>query len=42
LKSSEGLPALDALIYACAQKMKTPLLSGDSHFKGKKNVEFLG
>ncbi len=41
LKASEGLPSLDALIYACAKKVKTSLLSGDPHFKGKKNVEFL-
>lgn len=42
LKASEGLHSLDALVYACAKKVKTNLLSGDSHFKGKKNVEFLG
>lgn len=42
IKASEGLHALDALIYACAKKVKTNLLSGDPHFKGKKNVEFLG
>lgn len=42
LKSSEGLHSIDALIYACAKKMKTDLLSGDPHFEKKKNVEFLG
>jgi len=41
LKSSEGLHSLDALVYACAKKVKTNLLSGDPHFKGKKDVEFL-
>ena len=42
LKASEGLPSLDALIYACAKKVKTKLLTGDHHFEGKKDVEFLG
>ena len=42
LKASEGLPSLDAIIYACAKKIKTNLLTGDHHFKGKKDVKFLG
>ncbi len=42
IKASEGLPSLDALIYACAKKVKTKLLTGDHHFEGKTNVEFLG
>lgn len=41
LKASEGLPSIDALIYGFSKKVKTNLLTGDTHFKEKKNIEFL-
>ncbi|MBI1973878.1 PIN domain-containing protein [Candidatus Micrarchaeota archaeon] len=37
----EGLKIADSIIYSYATPDK-PLLTGDSHFKGKPNVLFLG
>ncbi|MEW5955474.1 MAG: PIN domain-containing protein [Candidatus Micrarchaeota archaeon] len=36
----EQIPLADAMIYAFASKDE-PLLTGDDHFKGKPNVEFI-
>ncbi|MDO8554507.1 MAG: PIN domain-containing protein [Candidatus Micrarchaeota archaeon] len=41
VKSSNGLPSIDALVYACAKKVKTKLLTGDAHFEKISDVEFL-
>ncbi len=40
ISESEKLYLLDAMAYACASEGE-PLLSGDEHFKGKKNVLFV-
>ncbi len=40
LSETEGLYLLDAMAYACASEDE-PLLSGDNHFKGKRNVLFV-
>lgn len=41
LKASEGLPSIDALVYACARRSKTKLLTADSHFEKIGGAEFL-
>ena len=41
IKEKEGLASVDALIYATALSKKTILLTGDQHFRGKKEVDFL-
>lgn len=41
IKNKIGLYSIDALIYASAQMMKSPLLTKDKHFKGLKDVTIL-
>lgn len=41
IKQNESLPGVDALIYAVAKLSNTKLLTGDKHFYGKRNVDFL-
>lgn len=36
------LHAMDAIIYACANKTNARLVTGDAHFKNIPNIEFLG
>ena len=42
LSNENGLYLIDAIVYACAISVKTDLLTGDQHFKGLKNIRFLG
>ena len=38
---TEALPAIDAFVYATALRNNGYTLTGDSHFKNKKNVIFI-
>ncbi len=38
----EGLGMADAIILAAARQHKAFLVTGDKHFKGKKDVKYLG
>ncbi len=41
MKNKYGLYSIDAVIYASAQKMKSKLLTKDTHFKNLKDVTML-
>lgn len=41
IAEKEGLYLIDAIVYCYATEQEK-LLTGDRHFKGKRNVEFLG
>ncbi len=40
-KQVQGIGLVDALIYAQAQSSQMPLVSGDPHFKGLQDVQFI-
>ena len=37
----EKMPMVDSIILASARSMSASLLTSDSHFKGKKDVEYI-